>query len=228
MDRKARNTDLNVNWISNGTNGTTDEYVVLKWEIPIDVRRFTLYDILPNSSNNTNIHVTDCELFLYWDNNIVKHISSTGPLNTEGLEVSVSPITTIDSVKIIVKSFSGLINNISSAGLAEVEVNSRVSSYDLVGINDPVAITNDYRLDQNYPNPFNPSTIIRFTLPKAQSVTLEVFDISGRNVATLISGRVEGGNNSIKFNPSNLSSGIYFYKLTADNFTQTRKMLFVK
>lgn len=225
VDRKARNNDLKVNWIS---NGSTDEYIVLKWEIPIDVRRFILYDILPNSSNNTDIHVTDCELILYKNNTVVNQIPSTGPLTTEGLSVAVSPITTIDSVKIIVKSFTGLINNISSAGLAEVETNARVSSVDLLGVNDPIALLNDYKLEQNYPNPFNPSTIIRFSLPRAQNITLEVFDISGRNVATLISGRVESGNNSIQFNTHNLSSGIYFYKLTAENFTQTKKMMLIR
>ena len=225
VDRKARNTDLNVNWIS---DGGINEYIVMKWDIPIDVRRFILYDILPNAANNTDAHVTDCEIIMYKNNIIVNQIPSTGPLNTEGLSVSVSPITTIDSVKIIVKSFTGTINNVSSAGLAEVETNSRVSSEDLIGINDPVALLSDYKLEQNYPNPFNPSTIIRFSLPKAQSVTLEVFDISGRNVATLISGKVEKGNNSIQFNPYNLSSGIYFYKLSAEKFTQTRKMVLIR
>jgi hypothetical protein len=225
VDRKARNTDLNVNWIA---NGATDEFIVLKWEIPIDVRRFLLYDILPNSSNGTNIHVTDCELFLYKDNIIVKHIPTTGPLNTDGLVVPVSPIATIDSVKIVVKSFTGTINNISSAGIAEVELSARVSSNDLLGVDDPVAFADDYELGQNYPNPFNPSTIIRFTLPRAQNITLEVFDITGRNVATLISGRVEGGKNSIPFYARNLASGIYFYKLTAQTFTQTKKMILVR
>ncbi len=86
----------------------------------------------------------------------------------------------------------------------------------------------DYKLEQNYPNPFNPSTLIRFSLPKAQNITLEVFDITGRNVATLISGRVEGGTNSIPFFANNLASGIYFYKLTAESFRQTKKMILLK
>ena len=225
VDRKARNTDLKVNWIA---NGSANEYVVLKWEVPIDVRRFLLYDILPNSSNGTNIHVTDCELFLYKDNSVVKHIPSTGELNTNGLTVQVSPITTIDSVKIVVKSFTGNIGNVSVAGLAEIELSARVSSIDLTGIHEPVASAADFRLDQNYPNPFNPSTLIRFSLPKAQNITLEVFDITGRNVATLISGRVESGMNSIPFYSRNLPSGIYFYKMTAQSFTQTKKMILLK
>ena len=231
-DRKARNNDLNVNWIS---NGNSNEYAVLKWEIPIDVRRFVLYDILPNSSNGTDIHVTDCEIFLYYNNTVVKHIASTGPLSTEGITVQVSPLTTIDSAKVVVKSFTGGITNQNVAGLAEIETNARVSSIDLVNIKDPVVNADSYELYQNYPNPFNPSTLIRFSLPEAMDVRLEVFDITGRSVALLISGRIEGGINSIPFYAKNLSSGVYFYRMTANpernadkGFTETKRMLLLK
>ncbi|HRB00510.1 MAG TPA: T9SS type A sorting domain-containing protein [Ignavibacteria bacterium] len=226
VDRKARNPDQSVNWIS---NGTINEFVVLKWEIPIDIRRIKLYDILPNQNNNTDIHVTDCEIFFYYENSVANHIQSTGPLNTDGLELNVLPITTIDSAKIIVKSFTGNINNIQSAGLAEVEVNARVSSIDLVNISNNEIALYDYKLEQNYPNPFNPSTIINFTLPKAQTISLEVFDITGRNIATLINGRVEGGRNSITFNAANLPSGIYFYRMTAaGKFVEAKRMILLK
>ena len=225
VDRKAHNPDLNVNWIA---NGSTNEYIVLKWEIPIDIRKFVMYDIQPNSGNSTNIHVTDCEIFLYKDNNVVNHISSTGPLNVNGATIQVSPITTTDSVKIIVKSFTGLINNESLAGLAEIETNSRVSSYDLISNIKTTAVISEYRLYQNYPNPFNPTTTINFSLPKEQNVTLQVFDITGKTVATLISGKVQGGNNSIQFNANNLPSGIYFYKLTAENFSESKRMILLK
>ncbi len=225
VDRKAHNPDLNVNWIA---NGSTNEYIVLKWEIPIDIRKFVMYDIQPNSGNSTNIHVTDCEIFLYKDNNVVNHISSTGPLNVNGATIQVSPITTTDSVKIIVKSFTGLINNESLAGLAEIETNSRVSSYDLISNIKTTAVISEYRLYQNYPNPFNPTTTINFSLPKEQNVTLQVFDITGKTVATLISGKVQSGNNSIQFNANNLPSGIYFYKLTAENFSESKRMILLK
>lgn len=226
VDRKARNSDQTVNWIS---NGNTNEYVVLRWEIPIDIRRITLYDIIPNPVNNTDIHVTDCEIFFYYQNNVVNHIPSTGPVSVNGLTVNVQPITTIDSAKVIVKSFTGGINNISAAGLAEVEVNARVSSIDLVNISSSNITLLDYKLEQNYPNPFNPSTVINFTLPKAQNVQMDVFDITGKNVAILISGRVEAGKNSITFNARNLPSGIYFYRIQAGgNFVESKKMILLK
>jgi len=225
VDRKARTSDQKVNWIAGGDQ---NEYVVLKWEIPVDVRRFVLYNVFPNSNNGTNIKVTDCEMFLYKDNVVAKHIPSTGAIDSGGTTITVSPITTIDSVKIVVKSFTGLINNESRAALAEVETNSRVSSIDLLGANNNSISAIDYRLDQNFPNPFNPSTLIRFALPKAQNVELEVFDITGRSVAKLISGRIESGVNSIPFHANNLSSGIYFYKITAENFVETKKMVLLK
>jgi hypothetical protein len=225
VDRKARNSDLKVNWIA---NGQTNEYVVMKWEIPIDIRRFILYDIQPNTGDGTNIHVTDCEIYIYYQNNIVKHITSTGPLDINGATVQISPITTADSAKIIVKSFTGTIKNEHLAGLAEIETNSRVSSVDLMSITNTAANVTDFRLEQNYPNPFNPSTLIKFSLPESQNVVLEVFDITGRNVATLISGKVLKGNNSIQFSAGNLPSGIYFYKLTAKNFSESKRMVLVK
>ncbi|MBK7499003.1 MAG: T9SS type A sorting domain-containing protein [Ignavibacteriales bacterium] len=86
----------------------------------------------------------------------------------------------------------------------------------------------NYQLYQNYPNPFNPSTEIYFTLAKSGNVSLKVFNSLGSVVATLIDGYMESGKHSIKYITKDSSSGIYFYKLKADNFTSTRKMLFIK
>ena len=86
----------------------------------------------------------------------------------------------------------------------------------------------NYQLYQNYPNPFNPSTEIYFTLAKSGNVSLKVFNSLGSVVATLIDGFMESGKHSIKYNAKDSSSGIYFYRLKADNFTSTRKMLSIK
>jgi trimeric autotransporter adhesin len=85
-----------------------------------------------------------------------------------------------------------------------------------------------FALSQNYPNPFNPSTVIGYQLSVLSEVKLEVFDMLGRNVATLVNARQTVGSYQTTFNAASLSSGIYFYKLQAGNFTQTRKMLLVK
>ncbi|RPI13584.1 MAG: T9SS C-terminal target domain-containing protein [Ignavibacteriae bacterium] len=98
-----------------------------------------------------------------------------------------------------------------------------------VGLQNPTSeVPVSYSLSQNYPNPFNPSTTIAFTLPKAGNVKLEVFDVLGRNVGTLINEFRTSGNHTINFNASSLSSGVYFYTITAGDFTATKKMLLIK
>ncbi len=96
---------------------------------------------------------------------------------------------------------------------------------------DPFAgkIPDDYVLFQNYPNPFNPSTRIRFGLPKASMVTLEVFNILGQRVITLINGKqLTAGYHVMQFDGSHLASGLYLYRFQAERFTQVRKMLLMK
>ncbi|WP_340105680.1 T9SS type A sorting domain-containing protein [Rhodohalobacter sp. 8-1] len=86
-----------------------------------------------------------------------------------------------------------------------------------------------YTLDQNYPNPFNPSTTIEFTLGQGGATTLKVYDISGREVASILSGRqLNAGSHSYTFDASSLSSGIYFYRLNSSGVQITRKMTLVK
>lgn len=83
-------------------------------------------------------------------------------------------------------------------------------------------------LEQNYPNPFNPSTIINFSIPVETQVALEIFDVIGNSVATLIDENLLAGNHVVTFDASKLSSGIYFYKLTTQYFSTLKKMLLVK
>jgi hypothetical protein len=85
-----------------------------------------------------------------------------------------------------------------------------------------------FKLRQNYPNPFNPATTIRYDLPTAEYVTLRVYDILGREVATLVNKRQTAGSYSIRFDANQLSSGLYFYKITAGSFNKTRKMVVMK
>ncbi|MDD5360925.1 MAG: T9SS type A sorting domain-containing protein [Ignavibacteria bacterium] len=90
------------------------------------------------------------------------------------------------------------------------------------------AIPETYTLGQNYPNPFNPSTTIRFEIPKSSNVTMKVYDLSGKEVSSIVNGYYKAGVYEATFNASNLSSGVYFYKIIADNFSSTKKMMVVK
>jgi glucuronoarabinoxylan endo-1,4-beta-xylanase len=85
-----------------------------------------------------------------------------------------------------------------------------------------------FLLEQNYPNPFNPSTTIRYQLPVASEVKLEVYDVLGKKIATLVNERQSAGSYQVVWNASGLSSGTYFYRLQAGTFTQTKKMILVK
>jgi hypothetical protein len=85
-----------------------------------------------------------------------------------------------------------------------------------------------YELSQNYPNPFNPATHIKFSMPKAGSVSLKVYDVLGNEVQTLVEGSHPAGTYTIYFDGSSLASGVYFYKLTMDNFSETKKMSLIK
>ncbi|MDP1676770.1 MAG: T9SS type A sorting domain-containing protein [Bacteroidota bacterium] len=91
-----------------------------------------------------------------------------------------------------------------------------------------VGEANTYEVSQNYPNPFNPTTAISYYVPASGRVTLQVFDMLGKEVATLVNGEVASGAHSVDFNAAQLPSGMYFYTLRANNFNATKKMLLVK
>jgi photosystem II stability/assembly factor-like uncharacterized protein len=90
------------------------------------------------------------------------------------------------------------------------------------------SIPEKFALSQNYPNPFNPATRISYQLPETGNVKLTVFDISGKQIATLVNSQQNAGYYNINFDGSSFSSGVYFYKIEAGSFVETKKMLLVK
>lgn len=86
----------------------------------------------------------------------------------------------------------------------------------------------DFSLSQNYPNPFNPATTIAFTLPVSQHISLQIFDQNGRIVKTLYQGQMNTGNHQIQFSADDLASGVYYYRIKADKFCATKKMVLLK
>ncbi len=98
----------------------------------------------------------------------------------------------------------------------------------VVSVENETVIPNSYSLSQNYPNPFNPETLIKFSLPKRSKVKLEIFDMLGRSVATLADTELDAGNYKYNWNALKFSSGVYLYRLTANNFSQTKKLILMK
>ncbi|MGE5811030.1 MAG: T9SS type A sorting domain-containing protein [Ignavibacteria bacterium] len=89
-------------------------------------------------------------------------------------------------------------------------------------------IIKDFRLIQNYPNPFNPSTVITYEISSTELVSLKIYDLLGREIETLVNEEKDPGRYETEFNGSNLSSGIYFYRITAKGFSETKKMILMK
>ena len=86
----------------------------------------------------------------------------------------------------------------------------------------------EFQLKQNYPNPFNPVTNIEFSLKTTSYVKLSVLDMLGKEIKILTSGKLNAGNYKVEFDASGLSSGVYYYRLSSDNFTDTKKMILIK
>jgi hypothetical protein len=112
--------------------------------------------------------------------------------------------------------------------LKQIDNNGNFEYFSLNGFVE-IGLPNKYSVSQNYPNPFNPTTKIDFELPADSKVSMVIFDISGREVAKIFNNEFRNaGYHTADFNASKLSSGIYFYRLTADNFSVTKKMMLVK
>ena len=135
-----------------------------------------------------------------------------------------SGVTTLDDVTL--NNNDGTLNNFALSGSTSNWVSS---SAPITGIKDKqTQIPKEFSLSHNYPNPFNPSTKISYTIPERTKVSLKVFDLLGSEVIELVNGEVETGSYDITFNAANLPSGVYFYRLQAGVFVQTRKMILLK
>ena len=124
-------------------------------------------------------------------------------------------------------------NNLQS--IAELKKSAKTVQYfydnyipEITNISYTPPLPEHYYLSQNYPNPFNPVTRIDYELPISGYTTLMVYDVLGRNIATLVNEFKEAGFYNLNFNSENLSSGVYFYTLNSKSFTRTNKMIVIK
>jgi len=145
--------------------------------------------------------------------------------NSLNAEFGLGNATIIDSIIVIWPG--GL-----TEGFANVTHNRFITITEGQGISSLInlggQIPDGFLLHQNYPNPFNPETNITFDIPTAGFVTLVVYDITGRVLAELVNSHLKPGSYEVKWNSGKNSSGLYFYKLTADNRSETRKMILLK
>jgi len=112
--------------------------------------------------------------------------------------------------------------------LEYADINSALTTGIITGVEGQANVVNKFELAQNYPNPFNPTTVISYTIPEASEVTLKVYDVLGKEVATLVNGFQAANSYKVNFNAASLSTGVYIYKIEAGNFSMTKKMLLLK
>jgi len=114
-----------------------------------------------------------------------------------------------------------------------IMINRKLSPDVIVSVKDEEMeitqnIPSKFMLEQNYPNPFNPTTSIEFSVPSSEYVSLKVYDVLGNEITSLVNENKAAGNYIVDFNASSLSSGVYFYKISAGNYTETKKMMIIK
>jgi len=142
--------------------------------------------------------------------------------------------STVNSTSISSMTYHRHVDNgtgcsLTGTNTATSRPNICITSTPLIGISgDPNYIPGQFALLQNYPNPFNPSTTIKFDIPKQANVKLVVFDVLGREVATLVNETRKPGSYEISFDGTQFASGIYFYKIDAGDFNDVKKMVLIK
>jgi hypothetical protein len=173
-------------------------------------------------------------------NNVDLLWSTTAETNNQGFDIERSSVsgswTKVANVAGNGTTTTSHSYSYTDRNLASGNYNYRLKQIDFNGNFEYFNLSNEvnvgtptkFDLSQNYPNPFNPSTSINFDLPVDGKVSLKIYDMSGKEVMTLVNEVRTAGYHSVSFNASSLSSGVYFYTLSADNFTATKKMMLLK
>lgn len=163
--------------------------------------------------------------------------SFTLPLNIHGLTID-NPEGVAQSRSITINGFLSLANGVfdNTIGLTfgeEAEIIEGEGSLLIEVSNENIAeidseLPDKFALMQNYPNPFNPVTTISYDLPEATEVTINLYDITGRHVATLVDQKQAPGNYQVEWNAEGFATGVYLYQIRAGNFTSTKKLTLIK
>ena len=241
------------NWLMSNTlapSDTAKELVGLKISTTVNPQVGSLKMLkLGMTTNATSTHINSLDL--YWDKN-KDNIVSTGDIKLRSVPFASGPVT-FDSLKfkfldsartlIVVARTTSSASGSQSVNLGLTDTNQVVAYYttkpfitnfpfgSVSSVGNNTETPYEYSLSQNYPNPFNPVTLIKYSVAKAGLVTLKVYDIMGREVATLVNGNKLAGNYQVEFDlkdTKNIASGVYYYKITAGEFSDVKKMILVK
>lgn len=211
--------------ISNSNDG--DLFINTNGNIGTQATGYSTYSIKANEWYKLVINVQNGDHYdLYLDGNLIHKgnvQSIDGRFSLDGKHVLIfadedGEDNDIDCAELSIYNYSLTANEIKTLG----------GYGHVVGVKEINEIPKEFSLSQNYPNPLNPSTTINYSLPKSENISLIVYDMLGREVQIIDSGFKGAGYYSIIFDASKLSSGIYFYRIKAGNYTETKKMLILK
>ena len=132
----------------------------------------------------------------------------------------------VENMTLTLQDPSGVAVNASINPGEEVTINSSINK--LIVLSDGLSIPIEYALEQNYPNPFNPSTTIKFSLPEATDVSLNIYNTLGEKIAQIVNSKLEAGRYSYQWDAGNIATGMYIYELRTDNFVSVKKMILLK
>ena len=242
-DLRIAKDDGGGNWIDIGGTGSADYTGSIT-----STNNFVIFSdfVLANSSGGANTLPVELNTFTASVNNnaVVLNWQTATEVNNYGFEIQRLTISNkqLDNNWIQIGFVKGNGNSNSTKNysftdaaapignvsykLKQVDFNGKFEYSDVVNI--AVEAPTEFSLKQNYPNPFNPTTVISYQLPFTSNVSLKVFDILGREVATLVCEKQIPGNYDVKFEGSKIPSGIYVYQLKADGYIQTKKLLLLK
>ena len=182
--------------------------------------------VVPSNQWHFLCIVKDTAEVRFYDNGtLVDSLPHTGAIAATGtnLLIGASPSSAAPTDR-----FKGIIDDIRiyDRALSQGEITALVTSISDAGSNWQAPVS--FSLEQNYPNPFNPTTVIRYALPQRAQVTLDVFNNLGQKIATLVDGEVSAGTHEARFEAKGLASGVYFYRIQAGEFIQTKSLLLLK
>jgi hypothetical protein len=205
-----------------------NEGVTLK-EVQFEGTRVDYFDVKLAGINNEDRTVVIGLLPQLSQNQKPRLEAGSGEIARLVFEVNDPAVETITIEPIVMENpnHSLAFVHTTSPGVHElIEPDFTGTSVALSGVNDNLPTS--FALNQNYPNPFNPTTIISFALPIATHVTLDIYNVLGQRVTTLVDGQMDAGPHEVEWDAAGSSSGVYFYRISAQNFSETKKMLLLK
>jgi hypothetical protein len=198
----------------------TDPDSIFFGSVPVGDSAVIAFDLISNSSGDINITGFFNREESYTVEHTVPFVLS--PYNSESIKVKFKPIS------------NGRFNDTMHIR-SDTDISRIAQLMILVGQTDTTALSiteeytaNEFILEQSYPNPFNPTTTIKYQIPELSFATVKVYDVLGGEVAKLINEELPAGSYEIEFNAAGLPSGVYFYRLQAGSFVNTKKMVLMK